>query len=345
MKRLRREDLTLLERHIASASRITITAHAHPDGDALGSTVGLLSFLRSRRGCSDCMIVLPDKIAPSLNFVTRGYGRDILTPQMHPGEVSERIRTSDLIFCLDCAGFSRTEGLEGMFKASGAKKILIDHHLGPQKEDFCLVFSETEISSASELLFYILTEMEDGAPLPYNTGRALMCGMTTDTNNFANSVFPTTLDMASALLQQGIDRDSIVQKAFNTYRVRRLRLLGHLLDSKLVIVGNGAYMIMTKEEERRFDIREGETEGFVNIPLSAGRIKMSVFLKETDDAHFRVSVRSKKGWSANAFARRYFHGGGHENASGGKLFFPGDIPGPQDAAAYVEKAMIEFLKK
>lgn len=324
---------------------VTVTAHAHPDGDALGSASALVSFLRERRG-KDAILLLPDApadtvrhiIPDSVPFLADGPGREACLA---------RIAGSDLIVLLDCNGFSRTEGLQDAFRASSAHKVLIDHHLGPETEGFEAVFSTPDVSSASELLYYILLELPDvgGDPgrLPASTARALMTGMTTDTNNFANSVWPSTLRMASGLLEAGVDRDSILSDLYNRYREARVRVMGYLQYEALRITPEGlAYIIATREILDRFGAREGETEGLVNIPLSIDRVKMSILLKE-EAGHFRVSIRSKKGWSARDCAARRFHGGGHENAAGGKLFWPGDIDTPAAAAAYLEQTARECL--
>lgn len=170
-----------------------------------------------------------------------------------------------------------------------------------------------------------------------------MAGMTTDTNNFANSVFPSTFQMASELIAAGVNRDALLQQLYSSYRENRVRLMGYMQYEGLKVLPEGAaYMILTKDIMSRFDLREGESEGLVNVPLSIGAVKLSVLLKE-DDGHFRVSVRSKKGTSAQQLAVRFFHGGGHENASGGKLFIGPDIANAQAAEAYVSNALKTFL--
>ena len=170
-----------------------------------------------------------------------------------------------------------------------------------------------------------------------------MTGMTTDTNNFANSVFPSTLQMASELLAAGVDRDALLVQLYQSYRENRIRLMGYMQSEQLHILPNGtAYMILTRDIQQRFDMKDGESEGLVNVPLAIGAVKLSVLLKE-DDGHFRVSVRSKKGTSAQQLALSHFHGGGHENAAGGKLYIGQDIPSPDAAAGYVEQVLKAFL--
>ena len=330
---------------IEAAERITIAVHTHPDGDAAGSGAALLSYLRERRG-KDAVLLLPDPLPDSLTFVLPRDG--VMVYEEAPETACGRIAASDLLFGMDFNAFDRTGGAEIPLRESRAEKVLFDHHLSPDRAAFDLVFSRTEVSSACEVLFDTLLALPDIAgdagKLPAACTYALMTGMTTDTNNFANSVFPGTLRMASALLAAGTDRDDILARLYNRYRENRFRLMGYLLSEVLRITPEGvAYMILRKEDQLRFNMRQGETEGFVNLPLGIDRVRMSLFLTEQED-HFRVSVRSKKGTSANRMAATRFHGGGHELAAGGKLFFPADIPGPDDAQAYILKGIEGFFK-
>ena len=257
------------------------------------------------------------------------------------------IESSDLIICLDFNAFHRTDELEKALSSSSATKVLIDHHLNPDREKFDICFSETAISSASELLYSILMKTgsinADASRLPSKAAEALMTGMTTDTNNFANSVYPSTLVMASELIAAGTDRDFIISQLYNQYRENRVRLMGTVLKDLMHITDYGvAYMILDSKTLKEYDVREGETEGFVNIPLSMGKVRMSILLKEDED-RVRVSIRSKKGTSANRCARLYFNGGGHENAAGGKLYMPADIKNISEAAEYIVRNTSKFL--
>ena len=332
---------TLLE----SGKTVTVTAHTHPDGDALGSVSACAGYLRECRG-KDAVAVLPDSPASTVRPIVPA-GVPLLCYDTEPEACLARIAASDLVILLDGNGFARTEGLQEAFEASPAPKVLIDHHVGPERDRFQVVFSTPDVSSASELLYYILLELPDigGDPgrLPAAAARALLTGMTTDTNNFANSVYPGTFRMAADLIAAGVDREAVLADLYNRYRENRVRVMGYLQYEGMRITPEGlAYMIATQEILDRFGVEQGETEGLVNVPLSIDRVKMSIFLKE-DQGHFRVSIRSKKGWSARTCAETHFHGGGHENASGGKLWWPADIPGPGDAAAYLEQVSRECL--
>ena len=346
MNRLNLRDIASLDSLIAGAARITVIGHMKPDGDAVGSGVAMLSFLESLG--KDAAVVLPDTYPATLSFLIPPHVQEkVIVYEDFPDKASERLLSSDLILCQDFNSFSRTGDACTVLSASSAEKILIDHHPDPDRECFNLCFSDTEVSSTAELLYHILMEMpqtgHDAHNLPLLTATALMTGMTTDTNNFANSVFPTTLVMASELLEAGVDRERIIGNVFNSYGESRIRLMGYLLDKCLKITGDGvAYMILDRKAAMKFGIREGDTEGFVNIPLAIRDVRMSIFLKEDTD-RFRVSIRSKKGISANLCARNYFNGGGHELASGGRLMIPGDVRNSRQASSYIKKVTHTFM--
>lgn len=338
------EGIDRLNTLIDGAGNIAVVTHTHPDGDALGSTTALLHYLRVKRG-KNASVIVPDAYSSTLDFIV---DHDFtLVAEANPKTAQKLIGDADLIFCLDLNNLDRAAAAGPAVRASDAPKVLVDHHLHPASQDFDLVFSETEISSASELLYQVLLAMPDiesVSALPAPCLKALMTGMTTDTNNFANSVFPSTLAMASSLLAAGVDRDDIIANIYNKYGENRFRAMGAVLSDLLHITDDGvAYFIMDKAFLRKFDLAEGDTESFVNLPLGIDRVKMSIFLKE-DDGYFRVSVRSKKGWSANRLAVGHFNGGGHECAAGGRLYFPKDIAAPADAAEYIETVTARFMR-
>ena len=344
MQAVSQENIRAFREAIQQSTRIAVVGHTHPDGDALGSCTALSLWLAGRGKTVSC--IFPDTPADNLLFILSPKV-NYLYGDAHAAAARKALEACELIIQLDCNQFSRTEGLAPFLEASSAQKILIDHHLNPDRESFDIVFSTPEISSASELLYWVLKAAEGDTLGPLGLGMtigtALMAGMTTDTNNFANSVFPSTFRMASELIAAGVNRDALLQQLYSSYRENRVRLMGYMQYEGLKVLPEGAaYMILTKEIMTRFDLREGESEGLVNVPLSIGAVKLSVLLKE-DDGHFRVSVRSKNGTSAQQLAVRFFHGGGHENASGGKLFIGPDIANAQAAEAYVLNALKTFL--
>ena len=332
-------DIRRLETFFAEAERVCIVVHTHPDGDALGSGAALLAYLGGCRGLQ-ASLLLPDPPGAYLAFLLPE--KDVLTLPGDAAPARERLDECDLLVCLDMNGFSRAGDLEADLHACKARKVLIDHHLNPDLPSFDLVFSQERISSASELLYQVLQALGGELPLPVLT--PLMAGMTTDTNNFANSVYPSTLQMASELLAAGVDRDALLDRLYHRYRENRLRAMGAYLDELLHITPDGvAYAVLDRSFLERFELQEGETEGFVNLPLGIDGVRLSVFLREAD-GHFRVSLRSKRGVQASRLAAEAFHGGGHECAAGGKLYFPEDISAPDRAADYIETRTARFMR-
>ena len=210
------DNISRLEKLISQARRVAIVTHMKPDGDAMGSSVALYHFIGMCASHS-VKIVLNDRYPDYLGFLAEDIPpSDIIVWQERPVEAETAIKDSDLVICLDFNVFHRTDKLEQALTESKADKVLIDHHLNPDRASFELSFSETDISSASELLYHILMETgkiaHDATMLPHRAATALMTGMTTDTNNFANSTYPSTFRMASALLASGVDRDEILSR-------------------------------------------------------------------------------------------------------------------------------------
>lgn len=346
MQEIDQQKVNTLNNMLSAASDIAIVTHMKPDGDALGSSMAMHHFLAQAGRKSS--VILPHVQPENLDFLIEGAAcGSIIIHEQDPSAAEAAIASADLIICLDFNAFHRTDKLEVPLKESKAAKILIDHHLNPDASQFDLMFSETSISSASELLYHILMKMppvcNDAAALPGKTREALMTGMTTDTNNFGNSVYPSTLQMASALLAAGTDRDRILSLLFNRFSENRLHLMGHMMKDLLTVTGDGvAYMILDSATLKKYNVKEGDTEGFVNMPLSIEKVRMSILAKEDDD-RLRISVRSKKGVSANRCAGLHFNGGGHENAAGGRLRIPEDISGICDAAEYIRTHTHKFM--
>lgn len=338
--------IQILHTMLSSSSRPVIITHMKPDGDAMGSSLGMYHMLKYYGKAAK--IAVSDPAPSNLDFlIPEDIAEDICICRCNKDATLDAIRESDLLICLDFNAFHRTDTLEIPLKEASAQKILIDHHLSPDTTSFDLIFSKTDISSASELLYHILLGLPeingDATALPAKTAEALMTGMTTDTNNFANSVYPSTFMMASALIAAGVDRDMILKNIYNRFTESRIRLQGYILKDLMQITPDGvAYVILDKDTLKAYDVKEGDTEGFVNIPLTIDKIMMSILIKE-DDGYARVSIRSKKGISANMCSRLHFNGGGHENAAGGRLYIPSDIEDITEAATYIEEHTHKFM--
>ena len=339
----RSKDSALLSSWIDNAKVISTLSHARPDGDAAGCSAAMVSYLQIARG-KDAVAILPDPVPDNAAFVLDGF-RTITDKAV----AAARLQATDLLICLDFNTLSRVEGLEELVRSYKGRKVLIDHHEEPDRASFDLCISETRISSACELLYEVLLGMPDiagnASMLPATTARALMTGMTTDTNNFANSVYPSTLRMASALLAAGVDREAIIDRLYHSERPNRLAAMGEMLSEHMrLLPDGGAVTVLPQSFFDRHQLQDGETEGFVNMPLAVKAVRLSILAREDGD-QFRVSIRSKRGTSARMLAKSFFHGGGHEQAAGGKILIPQDIAGPEEAEEYVTKITARFLQE
>ena len=342
MEALLSEHIEAFKGAVAACRSAVIVVHTHPDGDALGSAVAMRRYLLSKG--KTVAAIYPDTFPETLSFLTEG--ECLIDAEKSPEEAAAALKNCDTLFVLDMNAFRRAEVLAPLLRSCPAKrKVLIDHHLNPAVDEFDTVFSHQDVSSACELLFWFLLGAEgDARRLPAKTNYALMTGMTTDTNNFANSVYPSTLEMASILLAAGVDRDEIVSRLYQSYSEARIRAFAALLGQRMEILPGGVASIVVDEAfQKAYPLQEGETEGLVNIPLGIGEVCMSIFSRWSGD-HYRVSIRSKRGVSANRLAAGYFHGGGHELAAGGKIFVPSDIPDQASAQAHIASCVAQFLQ-
>ena len=329
-----------MEQFIDNKKNIILVGHLNPDGDCIGSLTAMYYYLR-QRGIKATMIV-PNHFPITLKFLEPRESAIKIFSCCRDFCI-EAVSNADLIICLDLNAFNRTEGIAPYLSESKADKILIDHHPMPDVNAFQLVISRTDVSSACEILYYTLLEMSDIAGdtsrLCDKCATSLFTGMLTDTNNFCNSLFPGTFRMASALLSSGVDRNMIYNNVFCSYSTDRMRLLGKMLHEKMKIMpeyGVG-YLTLSGEDKSQFNYHDGDSEGFVNMPLSIAGVVFSALFTENEDC-VRVSLRSKGDIDVNNFSRRYCNGGGHVNASGGRLYIP--FPEVPD---YSEKCIAEFF--
>lgn len=327
---------------IASANKIIIIGHFNPDGDAIGSTTGMYHYIKGLKKSAN--IISPNKIPEYLQFLDPKE-EPILIYTQEPERCISEIVNADLIICQDFNKLSRTEFLAEHIKNSTAKKALIDHHPFPEEEYFDVVISTTNVSSTCELVFHTLMAMPningDSSKLSIECATSLYSGLLTDTNNFANSLFPNTLTAASALLARGVDAKSTYYTLFCPYTADRMRLMGKILLENMVILPEhrAAYILLSKEDKNRFNYKDGDSEGFVNLPLSIKDVDLTALLTEDTD-FVRVSLRSKGDINVNSLAGQFFNGGGHINASGGRIF---NIKW-KDVPSYFENALNEWKK-
>ena len=321
-------DISSLERLLSKADRITLVGHFNPDGDAIGSVTATYQFLRSRG--KHPRMILPSPYPDNMSFMEPDDPADrIVICENEPEKARSLVAEADLVICLDLNRLARTEYLEQDILSARAPKVLIDHHIAAELDRFDVALSTVEVSSTCELLFQILLALPDVAGdttrIPLRCAESLYVGMMTDTNNFSNSVLPGTFEMAAKLLARGVNKDLLQEKVLSCYSVSRTRLLGHMVKDKMKVLPQyqTAYMLLSNKEKQRYHFQPGDSEGFVNLPLAISTVQVSAFFSENSDGKYiRVSLRSKGSINVNKFAMRFFNGGGHHNAAGGRLYMP-----------------------
>lgn len=302
---------------IEAAERIVILTHLSPDGDAVGSSLGLYHFLKEIG--KEPVVVVPNRFPSFLNWMSGAA--DIVVLEEKHKEVQGLITEADLLICVDFNDLKRIDGAKPFVEQSHAKKILIDHHLSP--EAFAdVTISHPEISSSSELVFRLICRMGFFQNITKACAEAIYVGMMTDTGNFSYaSQSPEIYHIISELLSKGIDKDNIYRLVYNTYSENRMRLMGFCLVEKMKLYKEQrtAVISLSLDELARFDYQVGDAEGFVNIPLSIEGIDISVFVRE-DVKKVKMSFRSQGTFPVNKMASTYFNGGGHLNAAGGESY-------------------------
>ena len=319
---------------LRDATKAVITVHVSPDGDAVGSSLGMRLFLSLLD--IDAAVVFPNACPEFLKWMPGS--EDVYIYDHQQAEVQELMSQADVLFAMDYNAASRIGALGEFFLASSAKKILLDHH--PYPEDFCEVtMSHSELSSTAELLFRFITQMGYYPELSADMATCIYTGMMTDTGSFTyNSNSPEIYFIISQLLSKGIDKDFIYRRVNNTYTEARMRLQGLMLQTmKTYPSKHATLMLLTKQQQQTFHMQKGDSEGFVNMPLAMNGMKMSCLMKEGEDGQIKISLRSIGNIPVNEISSKYFNGGGHKNAAGGE--FIGTL---EECILKYEEALMEY---
>jgi len=295
---------------------IVITTHYKPDGDALGSSLGLMHVLNA--AAHSAKVVSPSEFPSFLNWMS-GSG-SVVNFLSDPEASLKLFNQADFVFCLDFNDPSRVDRMESLLTACTAPMVLIDHHLDP-KPGFCNpVFSYPSHASTSELMVHLIVALGFDHHISRDAAECFYTGIMTDTGGFRfNSVSPGTHAAAARLLEAGCRNDLVHERIYDGNSVERLRLLGHTLLEKMRVHERFRTIVfsVSQEEMDRFHHAPGDLEGIVNYGLSVHGIRMSVLFSERDGL-VKISFRSKGAFSVKTIAERYFGGGGHRNAAGGR---------------------------
>lgn len=304
-----------LSKLFVECNNIILIGHINPDGDAIGSQIALYQYLKS--------------MGKSVEMLTPNYLQEFLKWM----EGSEHIRVfikeknkcinlinrADLIVMLDFNQSNRMGEAEEYVVKSHAKKVLIDHHLNPAAIAD-LTISEPSLCSTSELLHRLISELNGSTYVDRVYAEALYTGIITDTGNFEHGSYtPDTMRIVADLLETGLDKARILDLVYNNFSADRMRLMGFALNQRMIVLPElkSAYIYLSKSDLKEYGHVKGDTEGFVNMPLSIKGIVFSTLFIEKD-GFIKLSFRSKGNFPSNEIASRYFYGGGHKNASGGE---------------------------
>ena len=287
--------------------RFVLVCHVNPDGDAVGSVLAMSSFLRSRG--HEVVSISPNAFPGFLAWMPGA--QDILIYENDVEASQNAIQSADYIMMLDFNSLSRCGLLHNEIGKTRCPRILVDHHRDPDLSQFCCAWSETQVSSASELVAEIIFHYvnEDVAQ---DIATNLIVGIMTDTGAFAHSIYhPRTFEICAQLVKTSASYNMIHQLVYDTFSENRLRLLGYSINKMEVLDEYATAIIsLSKSELDSFDYQVGDTEGIVNYPLSLEKIRMSVLLTERQD-QIRLSFRSKGDFSVHELANKHFKGGGH----------------------------------
>lgn len=318
---LNAEELHHLRRTLDKSQKIITVCHTNADGDAIGSMQTWAEYLRQHG--KDVTVIAPDMYPDFLQWMP---GNDRIIRFDKKREIAENIiRETDLICLLDLNDLNRaTEEMGKVLKDAGKPFILIDHHLNPNVRAEVKI-SYPYLSSTSEIVFRLIWQLGGYDSMTKEMAITTYCGMMTDTGGFTyNSTNPEIYFIISQLLAKGIDKDKIYRNIYHVFSIDRIRLTGYVLYQKLKVLTplHASYYTISKEEQRRFHFIKGDAEGLVNLPLQIKGHKLSISLREDTEKPnlVWVSLRSVDNFPCNKLAEQFFNGGGHKNASGGKLF-------------------------
>ncbi|QNS40370.1 bifunctional oligoribonuclease/PAP phosphatase NrnA [Chryseobacterium manosquense] len=309
-------EISEIQKLLIPENKIVIITHYNPDGDAIGSSLGLKHFLKQKG--LDAEVIVPNDFPKFLKWMPES--KRIIIADYKRKQAGEAIYHADVIFILDFNASHRSGNLVGPWiEKAKAKKILIDHHQQPDQFDF--VYSDVTIPATSQMVYHFIQQLNEEEKVNKDIAECLYTGIMTDTGGFRfRSTSATTHRIVADLIEKGAEPSMITSNTLDTNTVSRLHLLSLILGRiELVKDGKVAILWLKRDELKEFGFQKGDTEGFVNYGLSIMGTQVSAFFMEDLYEDFiKISFRSKDQVDVNQFSRKYFNGGGHINAAGGK---------------------------
>lgn len=300
---------------LSSRKNIAIVTHKNPDGDAVGSSLGLYNYLFRKQ--HRVRVIVPNEYPSFLQWLPGN--NKVVEYSKNPIQAQALIKKADIIFCLDFNALRRIDELGKLVKKSKGIKILIDHHLQPERfANYMMV--EKKSCSTAQLVFDFIVAMGDKKLINKKVANCLYTGIMTDSLNFkVTTTSAHTHRIVADLIEAGAQNNLAYSLVYDTNTENRIRLLGHCLAKEMKVLKeyNASFIALSASDLKKFDFQKGDTEGVVNYPLSIKGIIFSALFMEMKN-EIKISFRSKGNFDVNKFARKHFNGGGHLNAAGGE---------------------------
>jgi phosphoesterase RecJ-like protein len=313
---MNKQDITGIKTLLSQPKKIVIVSHKNPDGDAIGSSLGLYHYLL--KGNHKVHVLVPNDYPKFLKWIP---GNDsILKHDTETKVCNDLIEAADIIFTLDINAFHRTGSMERVLEQSQAIKVMIDHHQAPDGYAK-YTYSDVSMSSTCEMIYHFIDMLGDTNLIDADIATCLYVGIMTDTGSFRfRSTTSTTHNIVAKLIEKGANNTNIHNNVYDTNSYERLQLLGCALTNlKVIPESRTAYITLSQAELQKFDYKKGDTEGVVNYALSLeGIVLAAIFIEDRNEGIIKISLRSKGDFSVNEMSRSHFEGGGHTNAAGGK---------------------------
>ncbi|MDK2772839.1 MAG: bifunctional oligoribonuclease/PAP phosphatase NrnA [Flavobacterium sp.] len=312
-------ELNELKSFLAEPKKITIVSHRNPDGDAMGSSLGLLHVLKQLN--HQVTFISPNEFPDFLAWLPNS--NDIVVFEKQQNIAEELLKSSDLIFTLDFNALHRTGDFMGNFmKTLSNTMILIDHHELP--DDYAkYLFSNTNYGSTCEMIYDFINALDYNNLINKEVATCIYTGILTDSGGFRfPKTTPATHRCVAQLIERGVNNSEVYNLLYDNATYNRLQLLGKALQNlKLLPEFNASYITLSQNELNEFNYQKGDTEGIVNYGLTIKDVFVTaIFIENKDEGIIKISFRSQGDYDVNQFARKYFNGGGHINAAGGKSF-------------------------
>lgn len=311
------QDINLFKAKLSKPSKIIITTHFKPDADALGSSLGMANYL-IKKG-HQVQVITPSEYPSFLHWM-KGNDDVLVFDKNNPSQSGDIIENADIIITLDFSVLSRINEMGDMVREANGFKVNVDHHLNP--EDFAdFRLWRPEAAATCELCYELIVALGDEGLIDNEIAECLYAGIMTDTGGFRHpNTTQNVHEVVAKLIAHGANNSRVAKEIYDKNSLDRLRFLGYALSSNLEVLVDQrvAFFALSQEQLRQYNSKTGDTEGLVNYALSIEGITLAALFKQAEDG-VKVSLRSIGEFPANEIAGKYFNGGGHRNAAGGKV--------------------------